>query len=212
MAVSTTARIVNVYLTAPVVNYLYHAQYGQNEDFVITQVDGSGGVFVDLASKLDEEGSGVWIGASGNEVHGLDDEGDDAVSEKAEAFEDKVNAGLAAVDTRIEQLEHEIKHWQRVAGEHYSTLVKHGLDGMPPSLVMEPTDDAAARDDAAASTRSVAVRYKGYEFKITGMVNVGNGLSKTEVMEELYDQVKGQRSEHLKDMEVENTKVKRIKK
>lgn len=216
MAVSTAVRTVNVYLTSKVIRYL-----GDNavemegaDDLVVTQVDGSGGLFVELASKVGEEGSGVWVNALGVEMHGPDDEGADAISEQAEAFEDKVNADLGAVDARIEQLEQEIKHWQRVAGEHYSTLIDNGLDDDTRSVTgPEPTDDELMGSRGETGTRGDGKKLKGYSFSIKGYVHVSEVLGKLEVMEELYDQLKGQRSEHLQDgIEIETTKVKRIKK
>lgn len=64
-------RTVNVYLTSEVIRYLNTAGDGSTEpnaeDLVITTVDDRGGVFVERASCAGEDGSGVWVDASGQE-------------------------------------------------------------------------------------------------------------------------------------------------
>lgn len=66
-------RTVNVYLTKEI---LLELASGRNqaagtqeevEDIVITQVDECGGILVHQASSVGEEGSGVWMDASGCE-------------------------------------------------------------------------------------------------------------------------------------------------
>lgn len=67
-------RTVNVYLTTGVIAYLYEQTDVSDieathigEDLVITKVDGAGGCFVESASSVGDEGSGVWIDAVGHE-------------------------------------------------------------------------------------------------------------------------------------------------
>lgn len=65
------SRTVNVYLTHQVIKYLNTVGDGSNEpnteDLVITEVDGCGGIFIERAAYVGEEGSGIWVDAAGNE-------------------------------------------------------------------------------------------------------------------------------------------------
>jgi hypothetical protein len=80
-------RTVNVYLTEEVCAYLAT----DPEDLVITQVDECGGVFVERAECVGEEGSGVWIDALGYEHVSPIPDVVFAESDKAKAFHEKTD-------------------------------------------------------------------------------------------------------------------------
>lgn len=70
-------RTVNVYLTREQTVYLATDPSaspgdipGSPHDLVIELVDDRGGLFVHNAALLDDEGSGVWVDAAGNEHYG----------------------------------------------------------------------------------------------------------------------------------------------
>lgn len=63
-----------IYLTAQQCRYLHLGPSADGEivpqgDLVITDKDDKGWIFVEQPSTLDEDGSGVWVDASGREHH-----------------------------------------------------------------------------------------------------------------------------------------------
>jgi hypothetical protein len=64
-----------IYLTADVCRYLHLGPSADGKiepqgDLCITDKNDEGWVFVEQASSVGEEGSGVWVDAAGNEQHG----------------------------------------------------------------------------------------------------------------------------------------------
>jgi hypothetical protein len=87
-------RTVNVYLTTHAIDYLYHEFVDIDadkigDDAVITQIDECGGLFIERASTVSEEGSGVWVDASGQESQGPSDTFVESV--EAQQFHEKTD-------------------------------------------------------------------------------------------------------------------------
>jgi hypothetical protein len=87
-------RTVNVYLTTHAIDYLYHEFVDIDadkigDDAVITQIDECGGLFIERASTVSEEGSGVWVDASGQESQGPNDTFVESV--EAQQFHEKTD-------------------------------------------------------------------------------------------------------------------------
>lgn len=201
-------RTVKVYLTHGVVDYLYR----QEQDQVVRFVDDCGGLFIEPASTVGNEGSGVWVDAAGTEHQ--DSSGEFAISEAAESFIGREHAAMAdgsLQGQRIRQLEGEVSHWMAAAASYYAMLKEHDIavDDLHPVVQSrdEPTDDELMGSRGELGTRPDKSRR--YDFKVVGTLD--STLGKTEIMEELYDQVKGQRSDMITIVELEKTKVKRDK-